>query len=70
MPNQNTIRRKTQNYKDVETKIFHDITKYTQYLSTNPAPQRIINGNKWKTLTQGEKLHHRKSKKVIFQQTQ
>jgi hypothetical protein len=26
--------------------------------------------NKWKTPTQGGKLHPRKSKKVIFQQTQ
>uniref|UniRef100_A0ABK0M2U8 Nucleic acid binding protein n=1 Tax=Rattus norvegicus TaxID=10116 RepID=A0ABK0M2U8_RAT len=28
---------------DGETKIFHDKTKFTQYLSTNPALQRIIN---------------------------
>jgi hypothetical protein len=27
-----------------ETKVFHDKTKFTQYLSTNPAFQRIING--------------------------
>jgi hypothetical protein len=27
-----------------ENKIFHDKTKYTQYLSTNPALQRIIDG--------------------------
>jgi hypothetical protein len=27
-----------------ETKIFHDTTKFTQYLSTNPALQRIIDG--------------------------
>ena len=27
-----------------ETKIFHDKTKYTQYLPTNPAQQRIIDG--------------------------
>jgi hypothetical protein len=25
-----------------ETKVFHDKTKFTQYLSTNPALQRII----------------------------
>jgi len=30
--------------KDGETKIFHDKTKFTQYLSTNPALQRIIDG--------------------------
>jgi hypothetical protein len=27
-----------------ETKIFHNKTKFTQYLSTNPALQRIIHG--------------------------
>ena len=42
---------------DGETKIFHDKTKFMQYLSTNPALQRI---------TQGGKLHPKKSKKVIF----
>jgi len=29
---------------DGKTKIFHDKTKFTQYLSTNPALQRIIDG--------------------------
>jgi hypothetical protein len=29
---------------DGETKIFHDKTKFTQYLSMNPALQRIIKG--------------------------
>uniref|UniRef100_A0ABK0L0A9 Nucleic acid binding protein n=1 Tax=Rattus norvegicus TaxID=10116 RepID=A0ABK0L0A9_RAT len=29
---------------DGETKIFHDKTKFTQYLSTNPSLQRIIKG--------------------------
>jgi hypothetical protein len=29
---------------DRENKIFHDRTKFTQYLSTNPALQRIIDG--------------------------
>jgi hypothetical protein len=27
---------------DEETKVFHDKTKFTQYLYTNPALQRII----------------------------
>jgi hypothetical protein len=27
---------------DGETKVFHDKTKFTQHLSTNPALQRII----------------------------
>jgi hypothetical protein len=50
---------------DKETKIFHDKTKFTKYLSTNPALQEIIN----------EKHQHKernytleKSKKVVFQQ--
>jgi hypothetical protein len=29
---------------DGETKVFHYKTKFTQYLSTNPALQRIITG--------------------------
>jgi hypothetical protein len=29
---------------DGETKVFHDKTKFTQYLSMNPALQRIIKG--------------------------
>jgi hypothetical protein len=29
---------------DGETKVFHDKTKFTQYLSKNPALQRIIKG--------------------------
>jgi hypothetical protein len=29
---------------DGETKVFHDKTKFTQYLSTNPALQSIIKG--------------------------
>jgi hypothetical protein len=49
---------------DGETKVFHDKTKFTQYRSTNPALQRIITGKH-----QEQKLHPRKSKKVILQQT-
>ena len=51
---------------DEETKILHDKIKFTQYLSTNPALQRIIDG---KHQHKGVKLHPRWSKKVIFQQT-
>jgi hypothetical protein len=29
---------------DREKKIFHDKTKFTQYLSTNPALQRLLDG--------------------------
>jgi hypothetical protein len=29
---------------DGKTRVFHDKTKFTQYLSTNPALQRIIKG--------------------------
>jgi hypothetical protein len=48
---------------DVETKILHDKNKFTKYLSTNPALQRIVNR---KPPTQGRKLHPRKSKKILF----
>jgi hypothetical protein len=51
---------------DGETQVFHDKTKFTQYLSMNAAHQRIRKG---KPPTQGGKLCPRKSKKVIFQQT-
>jgi hypothetical protein len=55
---------------DGETKVFHDRTKFTYYLSTNPALQRIVTGEKKKTKTiQGQKPRPRKSKKVILQQT-
>jgi hypothetical protein len=30
---------------DGKTKVFHDKTKFTHYLSTNPALQRIIKEN-------------------------
>ena len=58
-----------------ENKVFHDKTKFTQYLSTNPALQRIITENKQtnkqqqKKTIQGWKLRPRKSKKVIPQET-
>jgi hypothetical protein len=51
---------------DGETKVFHDKAKFTQYLSTNPALQK---DNKRKTPTQRWKIHPRKGKKVILQQT-
>jgi hypothetical protein len=49
---------------DGESKIFHDKTKFTQYLSS---PTKL---NRWKTPSKGGKLHPRKSKKELFQQTQ
>ena len=33
---------------DGETKVFHDKTKFTHYLSTNPALQRTITEKKYK----------------------
>jgi hypothetical protein len=56
---------------DGETKVFHDKTKFTHYLSTNPDLQRIITEkqNKTKQTIQGQKPSPRKSKKVILQQT-
>jgi hypothetical protein len=50
---------------DGETKVFHDKTKFTHYLSKNPALQRIITEEK----IQGWKPCLRKSNKVIPQQT-
>jgi hypothetical protein len=50
---------------DGETKVFHDKTKFTYYLSTNPALQRIITEKKKKI--QGQKPRPRKSKKIIQQ---
>jgi hypothetical protein len=50
---------------DGETKVFHDKTKFTQYLSTTPSLQRIIKGN---TNTRTENMS-KKIKKVILQQT-
>jgi hypothetical protein len=50
---------------DGKTKVFHDKTKFTHYLSTNPALQTIIKekNSNTKRETKLEK------KKVIFQQT-
>jgi hypothetical protein len=56
---------------DGETKVFHVKTKFTQYLPTNPALQKIITEKKTKNkkqkTIQGWKIHPRKSKKVILQ---
>jgi hypothetical protein len=41
--------------RDGETKVFYDKTKFKQYLSTNPALQRIIKG----------KLQHKKGKYAL-----
>jgi hypothetical protein len=52
---------------DGGTKVFHYKNKFTRYLSTNPALQRIITEKK---PIQGQKPPPSKSKKVILQQTQ
>jgi hypothetical protein len=50
---------------DGETKIFHNKTKFTQYLSKNPALQRIIDGKH-----QYKKGNYTLQKaRIIFQQT-
>jgi hypothetical protein len=48
-----------------ETKVFHNKTKFTHSLSTNPALQRIMT----EKYQYKDKKHTRKSKKVILQQT-
>jgi hypothetical protein len=52
---------------DGEANVFHEKNKFTHYLSTNQALQRIITETKKKL--QGQKPRPRKSKKVILQQT-
>jgi hypothetical protein len=42
MPAQTTIPTELSITIDGETKVFHEKTKFTQYLSTNPGLQRII----------------------------
>jgi hypothetical protein len=51
--------------RDGETKVFHDKTKFTHYLSTNPTLQRIITEKKkTKTKTiQGQKPCPKKARK-------
>ena len=52
---------------ETETKQRHSKTKFTQYLSTNPALQRIIDGKH-----QQKKGNYtlEKEKEILFQQTQ
>jgi hypothetical protein len=66
MPAQATIPSQTSIMIDGEMKVFHNKIKFTNYLSTNPAVQRIITEIKQ---MQGQKACPRKSKKVILQQT-
>ena len=51
----------------MENKIFHDKKQIYTISFHKSSPTR---DNSWKTPTQGGNLHTRKSKKVIFQQTQ
>jgi hypothetical protein len=55
MPNQATIPAKILITIDGENKVFHDKTKVTKYLSTNPDLQRIIKG----------KLQHKEENYVL-----
>jgi hypothetical protein len=52
---------------DRENKIFHD---KNQIYTISFHKSSLTKDNRWKTPTQGGKLHPRKRKKVIFQQTQ
>jgi hypothetical protein len=59
---------------DGKTKVFHNKTKFTHYLSMNPALQKIRTEKKRKKKRkkmpiQGQKPHPRRSKKIILQQT-
>jgi hypothetical protein len=59
MPIQATIPSKTLNHH----------RQKTRYSMTKPNLYNFLPQNRWKTPTQGVKLHLRRSKKVIFQQT-
>jgi hypothetical protein len=50
---------------DGENKVFYGKTKFTQYFSMNPALLRIIKGKH----QHRREIMHRKSKKLIIQQT-
>ena len=45
--------------RDGETKVFHDKTKFTQYLSMNPGLQRIITGKNKQTNKQTTKKQYK-----------
>jgi hypothetical protein len=51
---------------DGETKVFHDKAKFTHYLSTNPALQKIITTTTKKNILQGWKPRPRKTRKESF----
>ena len=53
---------------DGESKIFHDKNKFTQYLSTNPALQRIIDEKS--QYKEGNCTLEKNKKLTFFQQTQ
>jgi len=50
-----------------ETKLLHDKTKFTQYLSTNPALQRIVDG---KLQQRKEAILQKKQEVISSQQDQ
>jgi hypothetical protein len=68
MPDQATIPTKFSIIIDGETKLFYDKNQIYIISFHTSSPTK---NDRWKTPTQGGKLHPRKSKKVIFfQQTQ
>jgi hypothetical protein len=66
MPAQATIPSQTFNYHRWRNQIFHYKTKYTHYLSTNPALQRIITGKKKKKQYKDGKHTLEKARKWSF----
>jgi hypothetical protein len=62
MSTQDTILAKLSITIDGETKVFHDITKFTHYLSKNPAFQRIITEKKTQTKKQTNKQTNKQKK--------
>jgi hypothetical protein len=66
IPAQATIPSQNFNYHRWRKQVFHDKTKFTQYLSKNTALQRIRTERKKKPI-QGQKPCPRQSKKLILQ---
>ena len=68
MPALATIPRKISITIDGETKIFHDKTKFTQYISTNPALKRKIDVKHQHK--DGNYILEKSKKVIFFHQTQ
>ena len=67
MPTQTTIPTKLAIITDRENKIFHDKTRFKQYLATKFSP---VQSTKRKTSTQGNQLYPQKTQTIDISQQQ